>query len=222
MLAYRSNFAPDDANVVPLARDKAKRDTEIIRLWDAKWSARKIAEYLGIRTWTVGNVVHKNGRARNPTGPRKITVSIQDAPVETWQQAMLPELEGASDAIGAADDLKRAFVFACLLRLKRYDNMPTFVDWAHQVTGYAKAEIAGFIQCGIDGFLIYDGQPNPEAFQCAETVEGGGDIALILIAAVFEGTFERDGEGRFSIAGQPTGADIERWESEGGRLELAA
>jgi hypothetical protein len=45
-----------------------KRDKEILRLWGANWTANKIADHLGIKAYIVGNVIHKNGRARNPRG----------------------------------------------------------------------------------------------------------------------------------------------------------
>jgi hypothetical protein len=170
-------------------RKNEQRDAEILRLWGAGWSSKKIAEDLDIKASTVVNVVHKNKAARNPRGSRTITVSLENAPIEAWAQAMLPELEQSADEMGASDAGKRAFVFACLLRLKPYDDIEGFKAWVHQVTGYDQDEIAAFIGRGIAGFLIVDGQPNGEAFAHAETDEEGGDIALVLLAGVFEGRF---------------------------------
>jgi hypothetical protein len=58
-------------NTDAITSDIGKRDSEILRLWQAKWTARKIADYLGIKAYIVSNVVYKNGRARNSRGPRK-------------------------------------------------------------------------------------------------------------------------------------------------------
>jgi hypothetical protein len=125
-LAYRKSIVPEGETVVALTHDKAQRDSEVLRLWEAKWSARKIAEYLGIKSSTVVYIIHKNGRARKPRGARNtIIVSLQDAPIEAWQQAMLPNLEQGADAFGMKDSLKRAFVFVSLLRLKRYERIPS-------------------------------------------------------------------------------------------------
>jgi hypothetical protein len=210
-----------DETVMPLSSEK--RDSEILRLWDAKWTARKIGEYLGIKTAKVGYVVHKNGRARKPYGPRnRIVVSLQEAPIEAWQQVILPDLKEAADAVSTESALKRAFVFACLLRMKMYDDIEWFIDWASQVTVYERDEIATFVERGVCGHLIVNGQPNDEAFRNTETEEGGGYIAMALIACVFEGTLERTVDDRYSIAGRPTHTDTSRWENDGGRFRDGA
>jgi len=202
-----------------ISRDIGNRDAEILRLWEAKWSAKKIADYLDIKAYIVGNVVHKNGRARNPRGPRLIAVSLQDAPIEAWQQAMLPKFEQGADDIGVPDAVKRAFVFACLLWTKKYDNLTDFAEWARRVTGYDANEIAAFIERGTCNHLIVNGQPNEEAFRNTEIDETGGDFALMLIAGVFEGTFERTVDNRYSLAGMPLHMDNSRWEDDGGYSE---
>jgi hypothetical protein len=176
--AQRASIDPDEKSVVPIVRDKAQRDIEILRLWEAKWSARKIAEYLDIRSWAVSNIIYKHGRARKRRGPRRISIGFGFAPIGKWQQAILPVLEQAADAFGLENALKRAFVFACLLRLKRYDEITEFIGWVCRVTSYERDEIVAFVERGMRGHLIVDGQPNDEAFGKTGNEEDGGDFAL--------------------------------------------
>ena len=55
--------------------DREQRDTEILRLYGAGWPGPRITAHLNIKSWTVTNAVRKHGVARNPRGPRAITVS---------------------------------------------------------------------------------------------------------------------------------------------------
>jgi hypothetical protein len=102
------------------------------------------------------------------------------------------------------------------------DDLMWFTDWVQHVTDYDAGEITGFVERGIAGFFIVGGQTNPEAFKVAETLEDGGDIVLTLIAGVFEGTFERTVDDRYSLAREPTYAETARWEGEGGQRPEAA
>jgi hypothetical protein len=78
---------------------------------------------LNVPIWTVNNVVHKHGRARKPRGKAE-TVSPAAAPVEAWQQALLPKLEEIADEACLDDGMRRAFVFVVLLGCKPYTALP--------------------------------------------------------------------------------------------------
>jgi hypothetical protein len=99
MLSYKKQLTPitnENWKAPSDEDDKASApgrsvESEILRLWDAKWSGRKIAEYLSINQHQVVYTVRKHGKARKPRQPR--SVSFANAPIEAWQEAMLPELE---------------------------------------------------------------------------------------------------------------------------------
>jgi hypothetical protein len=212
----RKNILDPEGTAIPLTRDKAQRDMEILRLWDEKWAARKIADHLSMKECTVAAVIRKNGRCRNPTGSRKLTVNLQDAPVDAWQQAMLPYIEEEADGFGVTNVWKRAFVFASLLRMKKYDGIASFIDWAAQVTGYERDEIEAFVERGVRSKLIIYGQPNEQAFRDAETEQGGGDFTFLMMVGVFEGTFERTADDRYWLGGRPIHSELSQWEDDGG------
>ena len=76
------DFTPSDDTAPRLG--KAERDAEICRLWQAQWTAKKIAEHLDVTKSTVNNVVYKNGLNRKPR--RNVeTVALADAPIEAWR-----------------------------------------------------------------------------------------------------------------------------------------
>jgi hypothetical protein len=184
--------------------DRRRRDAAILRLWQDGWTAPKIAAHLDIALWTISNVVRTRGAARNPRGSRAaITAGLDDAPIEAWQQAMLPKLEDIADTMGLDDASKRAFVFIGLLRLKPYDDIEEFKAWVHAVTGYDRDEITAFIERGMKGYLIVDHQPNAEAFQSLAADDETGYVDVVLMTKVLEGTFCRHEDGAYSL---PDGA----------------
>ena len=135
---------------------KAGREAEICRLWQAQWTAAKIAEHLDVPAHTVAYVVRKNGLIRKPRRSRIVeTVSLADAPIEAWRQAVLPELQQAAEADGLDDAWQRAFIILVLLRLKPYASLPEFEAWAREVTGYDPEEIALFLQRAKAGHMQY-------------------------------------------------------------------
>jgi hypothetical protein len=212
----------DDAAASPADR-KARRDREILRLWDEKWMARRIADHLGVKIYTVNNVIYKNGRARKPQGPRKIIVSAQDAPAEAWRQAMLPQYVKAADDFGMKTEAwRRAFILACLLLAKDHDGATSFIAWACEVTGYERDDVATFVDRGERGDLIVSGRPNEDAFRRIMNAEESGDFALVLMVGVFKGTFERTADDRYWLGGMPLPEDVARWEDDGGCVRAAA
>jgi hypothetical protein len=173
-------------------------DSEILRLWDAKWSGRKIAEYLGIKQHKVVYVVHKNGKARNPRQPK--SVSFAEAPIEAWQQAMLPELEKCADAIGGQDDMKRAVVVLGLLLLKPYDDLNVMPDFIEKVTGYGLSEIRQFVERGKRSHIFDEsGKPDSKAFPLMNSQdEFESAIGTVLLAGCLCGVFTRNKNDKYS------------------------
>jgi hypothetical protein len=194
-------FIPDGNTRPSLSR--AERDAEICRLWQAKWTSRKIAAHLNIPTYTVTNVVHKNGLARRPRGSRVQTVALADAPVEAWQQAMLPKLEAAAEAAAYDGIDRRAVIFLALLRTKPYASLPEFEKWLHDVTGYDPEEIALFINRARDGHIIGEnGQVDPLAYAAVEKGTSYEEkyMSITLMVAVLRGIFNRDAAGNYTAA----------------------
>src|ERR1700730_12665679 len=149
---------------------KAEREAEICRLWQAQWTAAKIAEHLDVPAHTVAYVVRKNGLIRKPRGSRIVeTVSLADAPIEAWRQAVLPDLEKAADTVGLIDASGRALVILGLLRLKPYASLAEFEAWVRNVTGYDPQEIALFLERSQNGHIVDEhGQPDPRAYALIE------------------------------------------------------
>jgi hypothetical protein len=170
----------------------AERDAEICRLWQAQWTARKIADHLDVRAHTVAYVVRKNGLIRKPRGSRIVeTVALADAPVEAWQQAVLPDLDQAADDAGFSDDWRRALIILALLRLKPYTSLAEFQAWAREVTGYDPGEIALFLQRAKGGHILDENdQPDPRAYELIEEPDTS-DVAAMIMAGVLLGKFNR-------------------------------
>jgi len=205
--------AHPETNILPVATTnishgpitREQRDAEICRQWQAKWTGPKIAEALGVKPHTIANVIRKNGlvrRVRDAAAESGETVSAADAPVEAWQQAMLPEVEKAGDELGMAGTLRRALVILSLLRLKPYPSLAAFETWATQVTGYEQAEVTEFLRRAQAGLIINaEGQPDPAAFK---VIEGGAppeiEVAAVLLAGVLDGTFLRTSDDKFYAA----------------------
>jgi hypothetical protein len=175
-----------------------------------------------MKIFTVGNIVHKNGRQRKHRQSQTVTVSLQEAPIEAWQQAILPHLEAVANGFGTVGVLKRALIIACLLRLKEYGRLPEFIEWCCQVTRYNDSEVAIFMERGIRGHIIVDEQPSDEVFRPIGVDQEGDDIILVLIAGVSEGTFERTSDDQYSLARDPTVMETTRWQDAGGKLLEAA
>jgi hypothetical protein len=187
-----------DENTPPRL-DNAERDAEICRLWQAQWTGRKIAEHLGVPAHTIAYVVRKNGLTRKPRDIVQ-TVALADAPVEAWQQAVLPELQQAAEADGLTDAWQRAFIIVVLLRLKPYASLAEFETWARQVTGYDPAEIALFLQRAKDGHIVCeDGQPDALAYKLVDEPENC-DIAASIMAGVLLGKFNRTADDMITAA----------------------
>src|ERR1700730_11954093 len=192
------DFTRDDNTAPRLG--KAERDVEICRLWQAQWSARKIAEHLNVRMSTVGYVIHKNGLARKPRGSRVETVALADAPIEAWRQAVLPYLEQAADAVGLNDAFRRALVILGLLRLKPYASLAEFEAWVRDVTGYDPQEIALFLERAKNGHIVDEhGQPDPLAYAVIEDPENS-DVAAVIMAGVLCGKFNRTADDMITAA----------------------
>jgi len=177
---------------------KAERDAEICRLWQARWSGGKIAEHLDLTTSAVYNVVRKKRLVRKPRGVVQ-RIAFADAPIEAWQQAMLPEIEKVADAAGIDDVWRRASIIL-LLRSKPYASLPEFEAWAREVTGYDLEEIALFLERAKNGHILAEnGQPDPLAYAVAEEPENS-DLALILMAGVLRGVFNRTADDMYTAA----------------------
>jgi len=184
------DFPPDEDTRPQLS--KAEREAEICRLWQAQWTARKIADHLDARAHTVAYVVRKNGLTRKPRGSRIVeTVSLADAPIEAWQQAVLPDLEQAADDAGFSDIWRRALIILALLRLKPYTSLAEFEAWARDVTGYDPGEMALFLQRAKGGHILDENdQPDPRACELIEEPDNS-DIAATIMAGVLLGKFNR-------------------------------
>jgi hypothetical protein len=179
---------------------KAERDAEICRLWQAQWPATKISEHLDVTVSTVNNVVRKNGLVRKPRAKVVETVALADAPVEAWQQAVLPELEQAADAVGLNDAFRRALVILGLLRLKPYASLAEFEAWVRDVTEYDPQEIALFLERAKNGHIVDEhGQPDPRAYTVIEEPDNS-DIAAAIMAGVLCGKFNRTADDIISAA----------------------
>jgi hypothetical protein len=145
---------------------------EICRLWQEKWTARKIAEPLDTSQQAVQAVVRKNGLGRRPRGSASQgeLVAFKDAPIEAWQQAVIPDLESAAEEDGMSVRECRAFVTLCLLWKKPYASLAEFKTWLVEVTGYDPAELSAFLHRARDaGIVGPDEQSNPDAFTSLET-----------------------------------------------------
>jgi hypothetical protein len=179
----------------------AERDAEICRLWQAQWTARKIAEHLDVRAHTVAYVVRKNGLTRKPRGSRIVeTVSLADAPIEAWQQAVLPDLEQAADDAGFSDVWRRALIILALLRLKPYTSLAEFEAWARDMTGYDPGEIALFLQRAKGGHILDENdQPDPRAYVLIEERDTS-DVAAMIMAGVLLGKFNRTADDMITAA----------------------
>jgi hypothetical protein len=178
---------------------KAERDAEICRLWQAQWPGTKISEHLDVTVSTVNNVVRKNGLVRKPRANVVETVALADAPVEAWQQAVLPELQQAAEADGLDDAWQRAFIIFVLLRWKPYASLAEFETWAREATGYDPEEIALFLQRAKDGHIVDEhGQPDPLAYTLVEEPENC-DLAAIIMAGVLLGKFNRTADDKISV-----------------------
>jgi hypothetical protein len=225
MLDDPSAISPIDAAPVP--RTCEERDREILRLWDDKWSTRRIAGHLGIKMSAVAYAVRKNGRCRNPRGPRSDRViSFQDAPAEAWRQRILPdvifpELTNTFGTFENKTSFERALVFTSLLMMKKYDDLASFIDWVCVVTSYDQDEIATFVERGARSHLIVDGQPNHDVLQETLDAENHCDFAFLIIAATFDGHFERTGDGLYFLPDRLTLHEATRWQDDGGAATAA-
>ena len=200
MIAARKtvvDFTSDENTQLQLS--KAERDAEICRLWQAQWSGRKIAEHLDLTTSAVNNVIRKNGLTRKPR-PRVVeTVALADAPVEAWQQAVLPDLDRDAEAFGLDEAGRRAYIIFGLLGAKPYASLPEFETWARDVTGYDPEEITLFLQRAKAGHIVgEDGQPDPAAYAMIEEPENGA-IAAVIMAGVLLGKFNRTADDMISL-----------------------
>jgi hypothetical protein len=206
MLSYKKHLTPitnenwKSPEFVQQKTTAPSLESEILRLWDAKWSGRKIAEYLGIKQHKVVYVVNKHDKARNPRQPK--SVSFAEAPVEAWQQAMLPELEKCADAIGGQDDMKRAVVVLGLLLLKPYDDLNVMPDFIEKVTGYGLSEIREFVERGKRSHIFDEiGKPDSNAFPLMKSQDRFENvIGTCLLAGCLCGLFTRDKEDRYTTA----------------------
>jgi hypothetical protein len=188
-----------DENTQPQL-SKAERDAEICRLWQAQWAGTKIANHLDVTVSMINNVARKNGLVRKPRAKVVETVAVADAPVEAWQQAVLPDLEQAAKADGLDDVWQRAFIILVLLRWKPYASLAEFETWAREVTGYDQKEIAVFLRRAKDGHILDEnGQPDPLAYTLVEEPENC-DIAAIIMAGVLCGKFNRTADDKISVA----------------------
>jgi hypothetical protein len=137
---------------------------------------------------------------QKPLSSRRTTiVNAQDAPIEAWQQAMLPHLRQLARTNGFDGNGECAFVFLCLLRLKSFERIGEFKDWAHLVTGYPRYEIRAFVDRAKKGFLIMDGQPSEDAFLRDEPDHEVSDVNLVLMTKVLEGKLCRNASGEYSL-----------------------
>jgi hypothetical protein len=113
---------------------------------------------------------------------------------------MLPHLQQVAETNGFDGIGECAFVFLSLLRLKPFEKIDEFKDWAYRVTGYPRYEINRFVERAIEGFLIVNGRSNADAFEALETDDETGDLEVILMAMVLEGKFCRNAAGEYSLS----------------------
>jgi hypothetical protein len=138
---------------------------------------------------------------RNPGQSILRTASAEDAPIEAWQQAMLPHLHKLADIHGLEGTSECAFVFLCLLRLKPFEKIGEFKDWVHRVTGYPCYEIKEFVNRAMESFLIVDGRSNAEAFESAVTHDDEESyVSVMLLTKVLEGKFRRHADSTYSLS----------------------
>lgn len=218
MLAYKQNLRPMDRPAQDIS-DNEWLEKEILRLWEAGWSGRKIAEYLSIKPAKVGNTVCKHGKARKPRGVQRRrgeTVGLQDAPVEAWQQAVMPDLLKLADELGFQGSHEEAFIISCLLHLKDYVTTSGFLYWAQAVTGYAKATIEGFIERGEQNGILINGLPNNRIFPSDDDDEATFQVGYVLIACALEGSMEVTEDGRWSVAREASRPELDRMDDDGG------
>jgi DNA-binding CsgD family transcriptional regulator len=111
---------------IPPAHDSIQRDAEILRLWDAKLSATKIAHQLGIKPYTVGYILRKNGRRRRPKESGAPLASV-----EVRRQADWPDLSDPDAIIHSPVMVNRCYVAAGKQVVadlcQRYGNDPLFL-----------------------------------------------------------------------------------------------
>lgn len=194
----RSNDSRGTPSRSRVQKDRQRRDRAILQLWRDGWTGKKIATHLAITPAIVGNVVHRRGATRR-LGRRTIsTVGFADAPVEAWQQGLLPKLERSAGDEDSSDTGKRVLVVLCLLLLKPYYDLEDFKKWVRQFTGYDQ-DITTFVERA-EGFLIIDGRLSDDALAALETDDEIGVVELMLMAMVLVGRFRRTAEGEYASA----------------------
>ncbi|MGB9154382.1 MAG: hypothetical protein WCD70_14985 [Alphaproteobacteria bacterium] len=144
-------------------------------------SSTKIAASLSISRGVVSGVIWRNKLTKNPgsqTRKQEVqSVSLQEAPVEAWQQAVLPKLRKEAKELGFKND--DAYISLILILLKERAGC----DWLHHVTGIDMEKIKKFSdRVSRAGIIWENGKPN---------VEINTDIDMILWSGLLDGTFYR-------------------------------
>ena len=174
------------------------RDAEICRLWQDDWRVTEIAERLDISEPTIYNVVRKHDLVRKPRGKAQ-TFTSDNAPIEAWQQVLLPRLHRAADENDLDGIQRRLFILLALLNNKPYSALSDFAAWACEVTGYDADEVALFLDRAKQNHILgADDQPDPLAFKALE--EEHSDIAVFFLILTLGGFFIRSADAKYSLA----------------------
>ena len=210
MLAYKQNiikFPMTEANEpteekvhtatdtsLPKLNPDESRNEIVCGLWKEKnYTSTEIAERLGITRSCVMGIVNRYGLIRRPgrqaRKTKKIeTVSLHEAPIEAWQQAIMPELKiMAQELNGENNDMEQAIVILSLIILKEYAECL----WLSKVSGYDTKNITSMLHRAHKARIIKEnGTPN---------VDLKDDKEFVLYAGVINGYFLLTEDDKFSI-----------------------